>query len=62
MIRIAYVINSVEGGGAALPVPSIADVLREGRCGKSAHLRADASRRARAVASMEGGRARRVGA
>lgn len=30
MIRIAYVINSVEGGGAALPVPSIADVLREG--------------------------------
>lgn len=26
--RIAYVINSVEGGGAALPVPAIARVLR----------------------------------
>jgi glycosyltransferase involved in cell wall biosynthesis len=26
--KIAYVINSVEGGGAALPVPSIAEVLR----------------------------------
>jgi len=30
MIRIAYAINSVEGGGAALPVPSVADVLRGG--------------------------------
>lgn len=27
-MRIAYVINSVEGGGAALPVPAIAQVLR----------------------------------
>ena len=27
--RIAYVINSVEGGGAALPVPAIADTLRK---------------------------------
>lgn len=26
--KIAYVINSLEGGGAALPVPAIADVLR----------------------------------
>lgn len=26
--RIAYVINSLEGGGAALPVPAIAEVLR----------------------------------
>jgi glycosyltransferase involved in cell wall biosynthesis len=29
-LRIAYIINSVEGGGAALPIPSIADVLRRG--------------------------------
>ena len=28
--RIAYVINSVEGGGAALPVPAVTDVLRRG--------------------------------
>jgi len=27
-MRIAYVINSVEGGGAALPVPAVAAVLR----------------------------------
>lgn len=27
-MRIAYVINSVEGGGAALPVPAVARVLR----------------------------------
>lgn len=27
-MRIAYVINSVEGGGAALPVPAIVEVLR----------------------------------
>ena len=27
--RIAYVINSLEGGGAALPVPAIAQVLRD---------------------------------
>ncbi|WCT73315.1 glycosyltransferase family 4 protein [Sphingomonas naphthae] len=28
-MRIAYVINSVEGGGAALPVPSLTRVLRD---------------------------------
>ena len=28
MMRIAYVINSVEGGGAALPVPAVTDVLK----------------------------------
>jgi hypothetical protein len=28
-LRIAYVINSVEGGGAAQPVPAVASVLRE---------------------------------
>lgn len=27
-VRVAYVINSVEGGGAALPVPSIARIIR----------------------------------
>lgn len=27
-MRIAYVINSVEGGGAAAPVPMVCDVLR----------------------------------
>ena len=27
-LRIAYVINSVEGGGAALPVPAVAQALR----------------------------------
>lgn len=27
-IRIAYIINSLEGGGAALPVPAIAEALR----------------------------------
>ena len=30
MMRIAYVINSVEGGGAASPVPAILGVLRDG--------------------------------
>ena len=29
-VRIAYVINSFEGGGAAAPVPAIAQVLRDG--------------------------------
>lgn len=28
-MRIAYVINSVEGGGAAQPVPAITRVLRD---------------------------------
>lgn len=28
-MRIAYVINSVEGGGAALPVPAVAQVLKD---------------------------------
>jgi glycosyltransferase involved in cell wall biosynthesis len=28
-MKIAYVINSVEGGGAALPVPAIAQVMRD---------------------------------
>ena len=29
-MRIAYVINSVEGGGAASPVPAVLGVLRDG--------------------------------
>ena len=50
-MRIAYVINSVEGGGAALPVPSIADVLREG--GAEVRIYALTRRDGRAVAPME---------
>ena len=30
LLRIAYVINSVEGGGAASPVPAVTEVLRDG--------------------------------
>lgn len=51
MMRIAYVINSVEGGGAALPVPSIADVLREG--GAEVRIYALTRRDGRAIAPME---------
>ena len=51
MIRIAYIINSVEGGGAALPVPSIADVLREG--GAEIRILALTRRDGRAIAAME---------
>ncbi len=51
MIRIAYIINSVEGGGAALPVPSIADVLREG--GAEIRIFALTRRDGRAIAPME---------
>ena len=50
MIRIAYVINSVEGGGAALPVPAIADVLREG--GAEIGILALTRRDGRAIAPM----------
>jgi len=50
MIRIAYIINSVEGGGAALPVPSIADVLREG--GAEISILALTRRDGRAIAPM----------
>jgi glycosyltransferase involved in cell wall biosynthesis len=50
-MRIAYVINSVEGGGAALPVPSIADVLRDG--GAEVRIYALTRRDGRAVAPME---------
>lgn len=50
-MRIAYVINSVEGGGAALPVPSIADVLHEG--GAEVRIYALTRRNGRAIAPME---------
>jgi len=50
-MRIAYVINSVEGGGAALPVPSIAEVLREG--GADVRIYALTRRDGRAIAPME---------
>jgi glycosyltransferase involved in cell wall biosynthesis len=50
-MRIAYVINSVEGGGAALPVPSIADVLRAG--GAEVRIYALTRRDGRAIAPME---------
>ena len=51
MIRIAYMINSVEGGGAALPVPSIAEVLRSG--GAEVTVYALTRRDGRAIAPME---------
>ncbi|TZG29557.1 glycosyltransferase [Sphingomonas montanisoli] len=49
-MRIAYVINSVEGGGAALPVPSIAEVLR--RTGAEVRLFALTCRDGRALPAM----------
>ena len=49
--RIAYIINSVEGGGAALPVPSILGVLR--RAGAEVALFALTRRDGRALPSIE---------
>lgn len=51
MIRIAYVINSVEGGGAALPVPDVTSVLRRG--GAQVQVFALTRRDGRAIAPME---------
>ena len=50
-MRIAYVINSVEGGGAALPVPAVARVL--GDHGASVQVFALTRRDGRAVAAMQ---------
>ncbi|WP_454797446.1 glycosyltransferase family 4 protein [Novosphingobium lindaniclasticum] len=50
-MRIAYIINSVEGGGAALPVPSIARVLAE--AGATVRVFALTRRDGRALAAME---------
>jgi len=49
--RIAYVINSVEGGGAAMPVPAIAGVLCE--AGAEVAIFALTRRDGRAIAAME---------
>jgi len=49
--RIAYVINSVEGGGAALPVPGIARVLQD--CGAQVRVFALTRRDGRALPPME---------
>jgi glycosyltransferase involved in cell wall biosynthesis len=49
--RIAYVINSVEGGGAAMPVPAVAGVLRD--AGAEVALFALTRRDGRAIAAME---------
>lgn len=50
-LRIAYVINSVEGGGAALPVPAIAQTLRDG--GAEVRVFALTRRDGRALPPME---------
>ncbi|WP_291365781.1 glycosyltransferase [Acetobacter sp. UBA5411] len=50
-VRIAYVINSVEGGGAALPVPAVTRVMRER--GHHVEIFALSRRDGRAIASME---------
>lgn len=49
-MRIAYVINSVEGGGAALPVPAITQVMRDR--GASVEVFALTRRDGRAVKAM----------
>lgn len=49
-MRIAYIINSVEGGGAALPVPAIAKALRA--CGAEVTLFALTRRDGRALPAM----------
>lgn len=51
-MRIAYVINSVEGGGAALPVPAVVGLLR--RHGADVRLFALTLRDGRALAAMHG--------
>lgn len=49
--KILYVINSVEGGGAALPVPAVTDVLR--RNGAAVRIAALTRRDGRAIPAME---------
>lgn len=49
--RVAYVINSLEGGGAALPVPAILGVLRG--CGAEVRVLALTRRDARALPAMK---------
>ncbi|MEO8315680.1 MAG: glycosyltransferase family 4 protein [Pseudomonadota bacterium] len=50
-MRIAYVINSVEGGGAASPVPAVTQVMR--RCGAAVRVFALTRRDGRALPPME---------
>lgn len=50
-MRVAYVINSVEGGGAATPVPAVCDVLR--RHGAEVRVLALTGRDRRGLAAME---------
>ena len=50
-LRIAYIINSVEGGGAALPVPAITQVMR--KRGHHVEIFALSRRDGRAIAPME---------
>jgi glycosyltransferase involved in cell wall biosynthesis len=49
-MRVAYVINSVEGGGAAAPVPAVTRVLRD--CGATVRVFALARRDGRALPPM----------
>lgn len=49
-MKIAYIINSVEGGGAAFPVPSIAKALRD--CGAKIEVFALTRRDGRALPAM----------
>lgn len=51
MIRIAYIINSLEGGGAAFPVPAIITALKE--LGAEVKLFALTRRDGRALAALE---------
>ena len=48
--RIAYIINSMEGGGAALPVPSIVEVMRD--AGAEVRVFALTRRDGRALAAL----------
>jgi len=50
-MRIAYAINSLEGGGAALPVPAVTEVLR--RAGAEVAIFALTQRDARALPAMK---------
>lgn len=49
-MRIAYVINSLEGGGAALPVPDLLEVMRAH--GGAPHVFALTKRDGRALAPI----------
>lgn len=51
MMRIAYIINSLEGGGAALPVPAVTQVMRD--AGAEVEIFALTRRDGRALAAME---------